>query len=216
LNRLADLQRALHEETDRALALAFTQAETQAGRPYACRAGCSACCHQLVLCTAAEAVLIADHLRSALSPPEVEAMARKLEVQSNAAAGLGCFEYSRRRIPCGFLDSTGACSIYRVRPMACRALKSFSAAACERLPEAPSDLGSSRIPGCGPGLRAARSLGVNHFKLLAERACLDRRDFTLVLPRAVGLTLAAGSPGELPEFGPARCEEQGAGSGSGG
>lgn len=207
LNILAELQRALHEETDRALARAFAEAEARAGKPYACHAGCSACCHQLVLCTAAEAMLIADQLRATLSGPELEATRGKLAEQSNAAAGLGFFEHARRKIPCAFLDRTGLCSIYPVRPMACRALKSFSVAACEQAPESPADLGRSRIPGCGPGLRTAQSLGVLHYRMLAEQAHLEPGDFTLVLSRAVELALAAESK-ELPAFGSSRCPAQ--------
>lgn len=204
LKSLTDLQRALHGETDRALAAAFAEAEARAGKPYACRAGCSACCHQIVLCTAPEAVLIADHLRATLTDAQLETAASKLEAQSEAGAGLGFLEYSRARIPCAFLDAKGACSIYEVRPMACRALKSFSVTACERVPESLSDLGSHLIPGSGPGLRTAKALGVQHYRTLAEDAKIEPQDFTLMLPRAVAIALAAGEVKLVPAFGPAR------------
>jgi Fe-S-cluster containining protein len=207
LKPLAELQRALHEETDRALAHTFAEAEARAGKAYACRAGCNACCHQLVLCTAAEALLIADHLRATRNGPELQVWRRKLEDQSDAAAGLGFFGYSRKRIACAFLDATGACTIYPIRPMACRALKSFSAAACEHVPESPHDLSSSRIPGCGPGLRTAQAVGARQYRMLADQGGLDQRDFTLVLSRAVGLALAASESGGLPSFAAARCKK---------
>jgi Fe-S-cluster containining protein len=209
MNPLVDLQLLLHAETDRLLEPVFAQAEAQAGRPYACRAGCSACCHQVVLCTAPEAMLIGHHLHATRSEGALAAMVASLEAQSTAAAGLTFLGYSQARIPCAFLDENGACSIYEVRPMACRALKSFSALACERSPESWSDLGSHRIPGSGPGLRAAKMVGVEHYRTLARDHAIDPQDFTLSLFRAVAIAVAAEREHIQPDFGPARLAADG-------
>jgi Fe-S-cluster containining protein len=211
LKSLIALQRLLHADTDRALAMAFSAAEARAGQPYACRAGCSACCHQLVLCTAPEALLIADHLRATLTASTLEATLARLGTQATAATGLSFLGYSQAQIACAFLDGAGACSIYAVRPMACRALKSFSAAACERWPESASDLGSHRIPGSGPGLRIAKTIGVQHYRTLVAEDTIDPRDFTLILPRAVAIALAACRDEARPDFRPARLTEAGPG-----
>jgi hypothetical protein len=203
---LISLQRRLHAAADRALAAAFAAAETRAGKPYACRAGCSPCCHQLVLCTAPEAWLIAHELRATLSASARAAVSARLDAQAKAAAGLSALGYSQARIPCAFLDAAGACSIYAVRPMACRALKSLSVSACERPPQSAADLGAHCIPGSGPGLRIAKSVGVQHFRRLAEEGTVERRDFTLILPHAAGIALAAGRDDALTDFAPARID----------
>jgi Fe-S-cluster containining protein len=208
LKSLVHSQRLLHAETDHVLEAAFAEAEARAGRGYACRAGCSACCHQLVLCTAPEALLIAYRLRRTLTASALTAALARLDAQVTAAAGLGILGYSQARIPCAFLDEAAACSIYAVRPMACRALKSFSPEACAQRPESPSDLGAHRIPGSGPGLRIAKAIGVEHYRMLAAAAAIDPRDFTLVLPRAAAIAIAMGNSAR-PDFGPARIDPSG-------
>jgi Fe-S-cluster containining protein len=209
LKPLIELQQRLQAEADLALDAAFAEAEKRADTPYACRAGCSACCHQVVLCTAPEALLIASRLREILDPAALATSLARLDAQSLAGAGVGFLDYSRARIPCAFLDGSGACSIYEFRPMACRALKSFSVAACERLPEALSDLGAHAIPGSGPGLRVAKTAGAQHYRLLAAEAEIDPLDFTLMLPRAVAIAVRADVADGLPDFGPARLEHPG-------
>jgi hypothetical protein len=204
LSSLTNLQRLLHADTDRALETAFAAAEARACKPYACRAGCSACCHQLVLCTAPEASLIAHHLWSTLADKPLATRLARLDTQATAAAGLSPLGHSQARIPCAFLDQAGSCTIHAVRPMACRALMSFSSAACGLRPSSPSDLGSHRIPGSGPGLRTAKTIGVRHYRALAKEYAIDPRDFTLILPRAVAIALAAHRDQAPPDFAPAR------------
>ena len=208
MKSLVHRQGLLHAETDDVLEAAFVEAEARAGMGYACRAGCSACCHQLVLCTAPEALLIAHQLRRTLTASALAVALARLDTQVAAAAGLGFLGYSQARIPCAFLDGAGACSIYAVRPMACRALKSFSPEACARRPESPLDLGAHRIPGSGPGLRIAKAIGVEHYRKLAAAGAIDPRDFTLVLPRAAAIAITVGD-GAPPDFGPARIDPKG-------
>lgn len=203
LDALRSRQQHVHEETDRDLDAAFADAERRAGKPYACRSGCSACCRQLVLCTAPEALLIAHRLRSTLGGNALAATRARLEAQSTAATGLDVLGYARARISCAFLDAQGACTVYPVRPLGCRALKSFSAAACDRTPESAADLGVHAIPGSGPGYRVARHTGARHCAPLAAEAAIDPADFSLRLPRAVAIALAADDD-VLPDFTPAR------------
>jgi Fe-S-cluster containining protein len=154
-------------------------------------------------------MLIGHHLHATLNEGALAAMVARLEAQSSAAAGLTFLGYSQARIPCAFLDQNGTCSVYAVRPMACRALKSFSAAACERSPESWSDLGSHSIPGSGPGLRAAKIVGVEHYRILAREHAIDPQDFTLSLSRAVAIAVAAKGEHIQPDFGPARLAADG-------
>jgi len=45
---------------------------------------------------------------------------------------------------------------------------------------------------------------VQHYRTLAEDAKIEPQDFTLMLPRAVAIALAAGEVELVPAFGPAR------------
>lgn len=88
-----------------------------------CRKGCSFCCHLKVTATTLEviriaAVLGADRRSAVLSTAE-------------AIAGLDDRQRLASKVPCPLLIE-GACSIYEVRPLTCRALLSRSASLCER------------------------------------------------------------------------------------
>lgn len=78
-----------------------------------CRSGCTHCCHIPVAMAPSEARVIARATGRALSKRGVKLAAR----------GVGRTEYGYET-PCPFLKE-GGCSIYAVRPIACRALISL-------------------------------------------------------------------------------------------
>jgi len=82
--------------------------------PYiACGKGCSACCHMNVMVSQLEVALI-----------EKEVGARPVHLQGSKVHDLETFN----GVPCPFLND-GACSIYEVRPFACRKHMNFDASA---------------------------------------------------------------------------------------
>lgn len=88
-----------------------------------CRKGCSFCCHLKVTATPLEVIRIAatiDTQRHA-----------KVLATAEETAGLDEGQRLARKIPCPLLIE-GACSVYPVRPLTCRALLSLSASTCER------------------------------------------------------------------------------------
>lgn len=95
----------------------------QRGGAIHCGKGCSGCCSLVVNCTFPEAVLIA----SALSSSQAEQVQSRIAVlQSIATQATSLKEwlttYRQQAGPCPFLDQTGACGIYPVRPLSCRSL----------------------------------------------------------------------------------------------
>jgi Fe-S-cluster containining protein len=108
-----------------------------AGRTVSCRAGCGACCRQLVPISQAEARALAalvaampeprrDEIRSRFDTAlqalqaggvtaEIDAARRKV---SDSIAGLG-MRYFRQGVACPFLEDE-ACSIHPDRPLICR------------------------------------------------------------------------------------------------
>jgi Fe-S-cluster containining protein len=93
--------------------------------PTACARGCAFCCHLLVNVTPSEAAVLAARV-----PDD-----RREVVLANAsrARGLSPGAYRRARIRCAFLDDNDECTVYDVRPLACRAHTSASRDTCERV-----------------------------------------------------------------------------------
>ncbi len=106
------------------------------GQAFVCACGCVGCCHQLVLVLPHEAWLIAAFLREHTEAreaflatwPSWHDVAKDISQSylkwGEAFYGEGKDDKSHSRddyyIPCPFLDTVGACSIYAVRPYACR------------------------------------------------------------------------------------------------
>ncbi len=144
-----------------------------------CRRGCSFCCHLKVTATTLEVIRIAATLDAD----------RRSTVLSTAEKTAGLDERRRlaRKVPCPLLIE-GACSVYKVRPVTCRALLSLSASICERqfetgseqddprvvpTPIAPRLLSASLING---QIAALRDLGLaSHLvELISALAALER------------------------------------------
>jgi Fe-S-cluster containining protein len=106
----------------------------QQGKTISCRAGCGACCRQLVPISQAEAYRIADLVERLPEPRRTEVRGRfRATAERLAAAGLLdqlvdlpddpfhaiWTEYFRLGIPCPFLEEE-SCSIHPDRPLVCR------------------------------------------------------------------------------------------------
>lgn len=102
-----------------------------ADEPVACRAGCSWCCTTTHVATSAPEILrIADALRRQMAPTELARLIERLNRRANRIAEMPEERRPRARIPCALLIDH-RCSIYDVRPLACKGWTSSSAQACE-------------------------------------------------------------------------------------
>jgi hypothetical protein len=92
-----------------------------------CRKGCSFCCRLKVTGTVLEVVRIAAAIGAGRFPD------RRSVVLSAAdkVAGLDDTQRLAGQVPCPLLIE-GACSVYEIRPITCRALLSRSVSLCER------------------------------------------------------------------------------------
>jgi Fe-S-cluster containining protein len=103
-----------------------------------CKAGCSHCCSARVEAIAPEIFLIAAELEN-LSPEERNASIARLEAHIAAADARDASWHTRTSCP--FLVEH-LCSIYAVRPAACRKAHSLDVRSCEaHAPSIPQDLG---------------------------------------------------------------------------
>jgi Fe-S-cluster containining protein len=194
MTELTVLQTAevLREESDRRIGDRI-RALPQGGAEIRCRAGCFACCHQLVVVSPLEAHAIAEYvqahpeLREALRG-RVEAWRARLAAEPELAEHLEEFEkeegyvsgeqggaleteYFLARIPCPFLDE-GRCSIYPVRPFGCREHFVLSDPAL-----------------CAQDLQAPETAGTRmEYRAVGNwvgTACFDLPDRLVLLPRAL-------------------------------
>lgn len=93
-----------------------------------CRAGCSFCCHQMVVCTPVEIFDMARHILDEKSLVDMAAIKDRLTQRASLPLDVP----SRRGIdkPCALLDDN-RCAIYAQRPANCRTMLSTSRTACE-------------------------------------------------------------------------------------
>jgi Fe-S-cluster containining protein len=133
VDQLLPLARAL---TEQVVDITVTELEGE-GRKISCRAGCGACCRQLVPIGEAEARAIRDLVASLPEPRQSQIRARfAAALERLDAAGLLAplrardgwepgrhrevgLAYFRQGVPCPFLEDE-SCSIHADRPLACR------------------------------------------------------------------------------------------------
>lgn len=123
---------------DNSLVGAAAAEAVAAGRSISCKAGCGACCRQMVPVSIFEAEALAEWVRS-LPETRQQELAKRFDegLRKLAAAGLIdrlvledwfagaesgrrlALDYLYERIPCPFLEDE-SCSIHPMRPLACR------------------------------------------------------------------------------------------------
>ena len=91
------------------------------GAQVACKAGCTYCCHNVVMATAPEIFLAVGELARAHDAGFIAGVAGRCDAVA-ATAGM-------RRNPCPLLHDN-LCSVYTARPSVCRKHSSFSVDAC--------------------------------------------------------------------------------------
>lgn len=144
---LEDIDQALSpEEFDHAARTALAAFDELNGQQIeqrkvnlACREGCSVCCCLRVDVFAHEVFLIAGHIRRHFSAGEIADLLARLAAHSEKVLPLTPFGHATRNIVCPLLQND-RCSIYAVRPHACRRHHSQDFAACQYTFDHPEDL----------------------------------------------------------------------------
>ena len=141
-----------------------------AGRPISCRAGCGACCRQLVPLSLFEAEALTEWLRS-LPEDRLAALRRRFQLALTALRDAGVIDrivdgswmhdektnirlnidYFHVGVPCPFLEDE-SCSIHPIRPLSCREYLVTSS------PELCKDPAAHAIAGLDIPVRFSRTL----------------------------------------------------------
>jgi len=95
-----------------------------------CQDGCAHCCIVNVSVLQPEADSIAKHLFEKRSAEELLDLYQGISRLEKDTYYLDEEERIMARQPCAFLDNSGSCSIYPVRPLLCRSITSTDANAC--------------------------------------------------------------------------------------
>jgi hypothetical protein len=95
----------------------------------ACKRGCDHCCFQSVGVTPPEALAIFTYLTETVSAAELVSVAARVAARHDETRDLSIAERFSPAHPCPFLGG-GQCTIYDVRPLACRGMNSLDADEC--------------------------------------------------------------------------------------
>jgi Fe-S-cluster containining protein len=172
----ADMARGTHELTDRSIKK--VHAACHDGHRVACRSDCTYCCMVPVAASAPEVLAIAAFVRERFDEARQAALDRRVEVNIAATEGMDMSQRDRVRLDCPFLEA-GKCTVYEVRPIACRGYSSYSVEDCREDYEHPG----TGVEGHTNGLRelvfgaireglaiACKSVSVEHRLLELVRA----------------------------------------------
>ena len=113
----------------------------QRGVKLACCEGCGVCCSLRVDVFAHEVFLLAHHIREHFGVEEKAELLRRLDAHVEEVAPLTPFEHATRNVRCPLLIE-GRCTVYAVRPHACRRHHSQDLATCQFTYDHPTDLDS--------------------------------------------------------------------------
>jgi hypothetical protein len=137
-----ELARSSHELTDRSIRQVHSACRD--GHRVACRSGCTYCCTFPVAASAPEVLAIATFVRERFDAERQAALGARIDANVAATEDMDMSQRDRVRLDCPFLEA-GECSVYEVRPIACRGVSSYSVEDCRE---------DYEHPGAGVGIRA--------------------------------------------------------------
>jgi Fe-S-cluster containining protein len=129
-----ELARSINDLTDRSIGQ--VHAACHDGHRVACRSGCTYCCMFPVAASAPEVLAITIFVRERFDDERQAALNARVEANISATDGMDMSRRDRVRLDCPFLEE-GKCSVYDVRPIACRGYSSYSVEDCREDYEHP-------------------------------------------------------------------------------
>jgi Fe-S-cluster containining protein len=129
-----DLARNTYDLTDQSIRQ--VHAACHDGHRVACRSGCTYCCMVPVAASAPEVLAIATFVRERFDEDRRAALDRRVKANIAATEGMDMSQRDRVRLNCPFLEA-GECTVYEVRPIACRGYSSYEVEDCREDYEHP-------------------------------------------------------------------------------
>lgn len=152
-----------------------------------CKTGCFWCCYMQVRATPLEVLCIVDFLHSRLRPRGLSELQQRLAAMDETTRGMDSYQRACAKMICPLLVG-GKCTVYPVRPIACRVYHSLNLSDCT----APLD-DKDRIVTIRPDI-SGLSMGISAGLTEGLRAAgLQTRLLELV----AGLRIAMDEPGSV-------------------
>jgi Fe-S-cluster containining protein len=101
----------------------------RAGVAFACKAGCSYCCHLRVEIRPHDAFVLAQHIDRHFSAAQRSRLLARIDANLARIAPMSAEQHVRAGIGCALLED-GRCSAYEARPATCRKYHSVSVQTC--------------------------------------------------------------------------------------
>lgn len=146
--------------------------------PVDCKAGCSWCCYQPVFALTHELLVINEYMHKNLSAEDIEDIKQKTYAKYERTKGMDYDEILKVNYVCPFLIDN-KCSVYPVRPLACRIYLSRKVNACIDKFNNPED-GKREMPLFGFIMDAGKNLnfgfvyGLEKKSLFSKEAPLEQ------------------------------------------
>lgn len=148
------------------------------GASVACKSGCFYCCHLKVDVLPQDIFPIVDYMRKNFSPEKQEAVIQKARENWKKIEPMTLKEHFAANLPCPLLEN-GTCSVYSVRPAACRIDHSRSVESCKKSYENPH-LPEEELPNDYiPQIRMAQSLAWDGIKAALQAHGYDSNAYDL-------------------------------------
>lgn len=109
----------------------MTTAETTSSSNIACKKACNYCCYFRVDVSADEVLLIEHYVRMNMPKAMQNIIRERVESNANQIASMTYDQHLHTNVQCCFLLD-GICSIYAVRPHACRTFHATDVSNCQR------------------------------------------------------------------------------------
>ncbi len=153
-------------------------AEARADEENACKLGCTACCHRNIKVTLPEVLAIAIRLFTGRDSSSLQDFIGELEVSPYNNVESRREQFFRQNAPCPLLKD-GACTVYDIRPIACRSVVSANRDICDSWLVEPDTAYFIRGSAMDEKLWLAMSNGV--FEALAPQGLGRHFDLALTL-----------------------------------
>ncbi|MFN8575975.1 MAG: YkgJ family cysteine cluster protein [Candidatus Sericytochromatia bacterium] len=95
-----------------------------------CKLYCTFCCHNQVSLTAPEVMLISDYIKNNFTKDEILSLKKRVDSLDKDVKGMNAFQRKKAKKACALLIDN-KCSVYPVRPLACKGWNSMSVKDCE-------------------------------------------------------------------------------------
>lgn len=126
LQKINSSMKQLQDESENLVNNQFEKSETKID----CKVNCTFCCHNQVSITPIEILLIVEYIKNNFSSEETTQLKNRVNELDRLTGKMNAFQRKKAKKPCALLVDN-KCSIYPVRPLACKGWNSLNVKDCE-------------------------------------------------------------------------------------